>query len=145
MNSAIERLLTLRVSDVMTTKVVIASSYDTMASAARKLQEHSVSGLPVVDGQSRCIGILSAADFAKIQSREQESADGDRSPTQELVTQHMTSNVYSIGASQPLMSAARLMCTNHIHRLPVLDDQRRPVGMVTALDIVAALVHAIEE
>jgi len=133
MNSAIERLLTLRVSDVMTKKVISISSQDSMADAARKLRDHSISGLPVVDSQERCTGILSALDFVK------QAKDSDR------VSQHMTSSVQSIGASQPLLKAARVMCTNHIHRLPVLDDQQRPIGMVTALDVVAALIHAIEE
>jgi predicted transcriptional regulator len=57
----------------------------------------------------------------------------------------MSALVQTVGPDRPLTEAARLMCHNHIHRLLVLDAQGRPTGVVTALDIVAALINAVEE
>jgi predicted transcriptional regulator len=37
------------------------------------------------------------------------------------------------------------MCAEHIHRLLVLDQQERPVGVVSTMDVVAALLNAVEE
>jgi CBS domain-containing membrane protein len=139
MNSAIERLLTLRVRDVMNRRVVQVASQQTMTEAAGTFLEHAISGAPVVDQANRCVGVLSATDFVK----RHVGRSMDRS--QEQVVQHMSSKVQSIAADEPLMAAARLMCKEHIHRLPVLDSDRRLQGMVTSLDIVAALVNAIEE
>jgi len=63
----------------------------------------------------------------------------------EEVAAHMTPAVQSVTPEMPLVDAARMMCTQHIHRLPVLDAEAHPQGMVTALDIVAAVVQAVEE
>ena len=37
------------------------------------------------------------------------------------------------------------MCQQHIHRLIVLDEQDHPVGILSSLDIVAAMVAVFEE
>jgi CBS domain-containing membrane protein len=160
MNSAIERLLTLRVADVMSKDVISVSEHDTMDSAARRLLEHSISGAPVVDSKQFCVGVLSAIDFVKQHGCTCADADGvKRSLVQQgaerpwqidacrndRVADHMTSAVQAIAATKPLLDAARTMGAQHIHRLPVLDDRGHPIGMLTALDVVAALVAAIEE
>lgn len=160
MNSAIERLLTLRVEDVMTRQVFSVSRHDSMASAARSLLEHSVSGAPVVDERQACVGVLSAIDFVKQHGCTCHEADDtkhtlDRDDVEsswqidrcrnDLVCHHMSSGVQSIAADKPLLAAARVMCAEHIHRMPVLDDRGRPVGMITALDVVAALTNVVEE
>jgi CBS-domain-containing membrane protein len=152
MNSAIERLLTLRVADVMNKQVVHVSVNQSMADAARRLLKHSISGAPVVDEQQQCVGILSATDFVKKNGSRQEGSptngpEAAATPPdiEDRVADHMTPVVQSIRAEASLLDAARLMCRGHIHRVPVLDRQSRPVGMITALDIVAALVNAIEE
>jgi CBS domain-containing membrane protein len=158
MNSAIERLLTLRVADAMSKEVVCVSLRDSMAEAAQKLVKHSISGAPVVDEEQRCAGMLSAIDFVKKQAQPGKSGEaGQRGPHKgdgshggdpfagDLVRDHMTAPVTSIAASQPLLAAARAMCGRHIHRLPVQDDEGRTIGIITALDVVAALINAIEE
>lgn len=159
MNSSIERLLGLRVSDVMQTNVIQLKAYSTMAEAADTLFKYEISGAPVVDEADRCIGILSALDFVR---RERDQAKGgafERAQSDtgarpmlnvggfenERVERHMTPMVHSVASKATLMETARLMCAVHVHRIPVLDGSDRPVGMVSSLDLVAAMVHAIEE
>ena len=145
MNSAIERLLSLRVTDVMSRNIVSISSYDTMNHAAHKLQEHSISGAPVVDEGGEFAGVLTAVDFMKKQDSTSEGIQEIGCRDGSLVCQYMTTDVQSITAQQPLLIAARLMCHKHIHRLPVLDERGGIAGIVTALDIVAAVVNAIDQ
>lgn len=153
MNSAIERLISLRVRDAMNRPVVQVSQQDSLLQAARTFCEKSISGAPVVDAQQRCVGILSANDFVKCLAGHDDIAVEDCARSAgELaavghhpVSQHMTPQVRSIAADETLLTAARLMCEEHIHRLPVLDAQSRVVGMLTSLDIVAGLVQAVEE
>jgi CBS-domain-containing membrane protein len=142
MNKAIERLLTLRISDVMSKNVVSLSSRTTMAAAARKLLDYAISGAPVVDERRHCTGVLSAIDFVKQQGG---VSMADRERHEDLVCHHMTSAVKTIAADQTLLSAARMMCAEHIHRLPVVDEQGRLGGMITSLDIVATLINVIDE
>jgi CBS domain-containing protein len=61
----------------------------------------------------------------------------------------MTREVVLIHAHQTmaeaLLKAGRIMWAQHVHRLPVVNSQRRVVGMITSSDMVAALVQAADE
>jgi CBS domain-containing protein len=165
MNSAIERLLSLRVADVMTKNVIRVSANQTMAEAAETFTERQISGAPVVDEHGRCVGVLSASDFV---TREHKRGDtGAATPSRgrshrlvqqapegpytieetinDLVSSHMSPTVQTIAEDATLLTAAREMCALHIHRLPVVDHHGYTIGVVTSLDIVAALVNVIEE
>ncbi len=50
-------------SDVMRTNVVTFESTDSLEVALRLMTEHHVSGLPVVDAENRCLGLISASDI----------------------------------------------------------------------------------
>jgi CBS domain-containing protein len=161
MNSAIERLLTLRVSDVMSREVVILSANQSMSSAAAVLARRGISGAPVTDEFGRCNGILSATDFVLRDSALAERRKGalgkrplsERGEITELLTaadedrvaDHMSKMVHTVEADRPLVAAARIMCAEHVHRLPVVDKQNRLIGLITSLDVAAATVNAIAE
>jgi CBS-domain-containing membrane protein len=164
MNSAIERLLSLRVSDVMNRTLVQVPANSTMADAAQVLNRAGVTGAPVVDEQGHCVGVLSGTDYALRQrsgdSGEDRTAVGEGHVLVEgnggrplrideigndFVTQHMSTAVQTIEGSAPLMQAARCMCAEHIHRVIILDDSQHAVGIVSSLDVVAALIKAVEE
>ena len=63
----------------------------------------------------------------------------------DLVSTHMAPVIQSVEPETPMMQAARVVCHEHIHRLVVIDDTKRPVGILSSLDFVAAMVAAIEE
>lgn len=52
----------------------------------------------------------------------------------------MTASVVTCGPDTPLSQVARKMCNNDCGAIPVLDDQRRPVGIVTDRDITCRAV-----
>jgi len=82
------------------------------------------------------VGILSANDFVH---REANPTDEDR------VSCFMSSGVQSVEPEATLIKAAEMMCALHVHRLPVLDRHEKPVGLITSMDIVAALVNVVSE
>lgn len=164
MNSAIERLLTLRVGDIMNTPVETIHENETMSSAAARLAERDISGVPVVDDCGRCVGMLTVTDFALREARHQSPQLPDQfgwqvgvavgSETEPLrleefsadrVGEHMSPAVQTVNASASLINAGRILCREHIHRLVIVDADGRPIGMITSLDLVAAMVAAVEE
>ena len=163
MNSAIERLLSLRVGDVMSENPVRLSAGATMAEAAETLQRHGVSGAPVIDDQGECVGVLTAVDFISqkiaVAGQGAEGVDVENVLVQDkpgepyhvetlshdVVQNYMSEDVQSISRSATIIEAARGMCAAHIHRIVVLDEANHPVGLVSSLDLVAAMVKAIEE
>ena len=130
----IDRLKRLQVRDVMSRRVIEVSANQTMSEAAQAFAQSAVSSAPVVDDQGRCIGMLSAADFIKRDGR----MNGD------VVHCYMSAALQSVATDESLLQAARVMSAEHIHHLPVLED-KRPIGVVSTMDIVAALINAVDE
>jgi len=161
MNSAIERLLSLRVADIMRRETVTLSAGETMTDAARRFAQKQISGAPVVNEDRACVGVLSATDFVRREVRKERAPSTPQSngepfcnpavlaiPAErrdERVDDFMTRDVRSVDANASLIDAARKMCDAHVHRLPVLDAGERVVGIISSLDIVAALIGAVEE
>lgn len=152
MSSGIE---TLRVRDMMTRNVITVMANNTMAEAADVLSEHYITGAPVIDEQGRCIGVLSATDFVHSKAEELEDRNdvghflSSRHPSglysidevrHDLVRRHMSQAVQTIDEDAPLVQAARCMCREHLHRLVVVDGRGAPVGVLSSLDLVAAMV-----
>ncbi len=162
MNRAFERLVTLRVRHVMSPEVVQLRVSDTMATAAVTLADHHISGVPVADEQGRCVGILSAADFVNRESKHESAPPPDvgepfswvresggslclQHIPEGVVGAHMSRAVQTISADASMLEAGRIMCAEHVHRLPVLDSDGRAVGLVSSLDLVAAMIGIAEE
>jgi len=143
MADAVKRLMSLQVCDVMNRSVVQVSTSETMSDVADKLIANDVSGVPVVDDDGQCIGMLSAASFVR---RDQNAvATLSSASSVDLAWSHMSESVQSINESATLLAAARIMSAQHVHRLPVLDSDGRPIGMLTSTDIIAVMINVINE
>jgi len=160
MDSAWQRLLALTAADVMNRDVVQVGQTASMATAARALRAHHISGLPVLDEQQRLVGILSASDFLDRllpdpregfrDSAYQFAWSGSRGAhldqlDEEKVGSFMSPAVQASSPETPVLVLARMMCAEHIHRIPIVDSGGRVLGMVTTLDLVAALLNAMDE
>lgn len=87
----------------------------------------NISGLPVIDSEHKCIGVLSKKDRAK-------AAD-----LKAKVKDVMTSPAITLSANKIVSDAAILMLKNKIHRIPIVNDTNQVVGIVTRTDIFSAL------
>lgn len=162
--NAVDRLQRLRVADVMSRRMTTIGANETLCQAAVQLAGHHVSGAPVVDETGHCVGVLTSNDFVRhIAEQAEGEAQGWRggefrleranknSPLQvrscerDQVRDHMSSAVQTISEDATLLAAAHEMCQSHIHHLLVLSSTGSPVGMVTTLDVVAALLQIVDE
>ena len=137
MSLTIDRMTTVRVAEVMNNNVLVVRDSDTMQTAAKTIQSNHVSGVPVSDQFGHCVGVLSLADFVKSE-RNCELRECD--VWLDLVHDHMTSPAVSVAPTNSLVDAAKLMCTRHVHRLPVVDEFGQLVGIVSSLDVMGTLV-----
>ncbi len=126
----------LIVADLMTLEPVVITADAPLEDAERMMRERAVSGLPVVDGDGSLIGVISQTDVIE---------DGDvpmaillrRRPSGLRVGELMTSPAVTITPTAPLREAAQLMRDLRIHRLVVVEDGERPIGVLSATDFVA--------
>jgi CBS-domain-containing membrane protein len=157
----------LQARDIMTDKVVVLEEDQLIQEAAHILMEHHISGAPVVDAAGTFVGLLSLTDLAQSRTVAKSSlagtvgterhphgaddwkavcpppADSTRPP--ELVKHRMSRQLVSVSESTPLVDVARIMCKGHWHRVTVIDPHDRICGIVSTMDVLAALVNTAEE
>lgn len=149
---------TTRVDEVMTEVVFTIGPREKMVAAATLFEKNDVNAAPVVDPNGVCIGILTSHDVVEYESVRIKVMDhldqglgfdlghyGDgqsvllsRLPIDEVGIQ-MTTKVSTVEPHTPLSQAARTMCAQHIHHLVILDEGKRPVGILSSLDILSHL------
>lgn len=150
MEAIMNRIVTLHVSDVMSKKVVWVSTRQPMSDVAALLLRHELSSAPVVDEVGRCVGMISATDFLRREtsSRGEENAPQRVKPAwkpEDVAGTYMSKAVQLIDSQATLLQAAKIVCSQHVHRLPVVDRDSRLVGVVSTMDMVAAITNAVAE
>jgi CBS domain-containing protein len=70
--------------------------------------------------------------------------DTEQLPTDE-VRKFMTADPVTVGPAASVRTLARMMIDAHIHRVIVADEDRRPVGVVSSTDLLAALAFSEDE
>jgi CBS domain-containing protein len=121
------------VASQMTTDVIIAAPTDTIQKIYTKIMESGISAFPVVK-KKRIVGIISRRDL--IQSRRVQSVIARHAHT--TIEEIMSKNVITIGADEPIGSAAELLVKHDVSRLPVIEDGRI-VGIVDRHDVLRSL------
>jgi CBS domain-containing protein len=141
-----------RVSDVMTTTVVTVDRITPYQDIDRLLTRHRISGVPVLKMGRAVVGVVSEADLlaAEDERRRQARMAGSIGRRWHLRKQPyvgltagamMTSPAITIGADATIPAAARLMNTNHISRLPVVDKDGKIVGIVSRRDLLSVFLR----
>jgi CBS domain-containing protein len=134
------------VKDVMTMHVVAVRKNASFKDMIMSLREHRVSAFPVLDDEDRVVGVVSEADLlAKealdlsspgrvasiLHHKEQAKAAGV------TAADLMTRPPVTIGPLETVGSAARLMYSRKVKRLPVVDVEGRLVGIVSRSDVLS--------
>jgi CBS domain-containing protein len=118
----------LKVREVMTPYVATISPEASVREAAQRMRELDMAPLPVSEG-GRLLGMITAKDITVRATAEGRDADST------LVMDVMTPDVVCCYADDELEDAARRMEQEHLGRLVVLDEDRRPVGIVALSDL----------
>ncbi|PPC90226.1 MAG: hypothetical protein CTY35_14575 [Methylotenera sp.] len=141
-------------ADIMSKDVVTVVFGTLLEDAWLLMRQHEIKALPVIDRARRVVGIITQANF--MQHANLEVYEGfetklksfiRRSHTlssqkPEVVGQIMTSPAVTASSNMHIIELIPLMTqTNVHHHIPVIDDERRLVGMVTQSDLVSALYH----
>jgi CBS domain-containing protein len=139
------------VDKVMTRKVVTASPSTGYKELARRMTEHAISAIPVVDlvgNEGRLVGIVSEDDLLAKKGPDpwrylEARSRGDEARAEALTAAElMTSPAITVRAGDSLAHTARLMHRKRVKRLPVLDSKGRLVGIVSRGDLVTAFLRS---
>ena len=149
-----------RVADVMTAPVRSVLASTPLQEAVQQLSEHHISALAVVDAAGALVGELTEQD---LMVREGGFDAGPyvllldsviylRNPLQwdkqvhqvlgNTVGEVMSKTPHTCSADTLLPAAAKLLHESNTQRLFVLDEGKRPLGVLTRGDVVRALASA---
>ena len=120
----------MRIRDVMSRDVKLASPNDTVQHAAEMMAELDAGSIPVGE-DDRIVGILTDRDIAL------RAVARGKAPDQCRVRDIMSAEVKYVYEDESVDDLARNMGELQIRRLPVLNRDKRLVGIVSLGDLVS--------
>lgn len=150
----------MKAEQIMTREVVTVKAGASVEELVELLGNQPFSGLPVVDGEGRVLGIVSEHDLLMHQSPVnfppfinilggiiylEDLRDFNKKLKKSLavrVDEVMTTDVVTIGKETTLREIARIMVEKKINRLPVVEDGKL-IGIVSRADLVKAMEKGV--
>ena len=138
--------MNVTVKDVMSTHVIAVRQGAPYKEMAAMLHEQRVSAFPVIDEDSKVIGVVSEADLLTKEALEGTVPRTLQSLTRQSVRTRvnavtaadlMTKPAVTIGPGESVTHAARLMFDRRVKRLPVTSDDGTLIGIVTRSDVLS--------
>ncbi len=138
------------VRDVMTVNVVKIRDDAGLSTVANLLSENRISGLPVVDGENRVIGVITEADVLSMAGMQKGHAFkdiirhilGEPLPAKKgtnSIHDFMSSPAITTGPDADIREVALILDEKRIKRLPVVDEQGKLIGVISRQDIVRTI------
>lgn len=144
----------LTAKDLMSSPPITIPASAGVREVAKILDENEISGAPVIDDQERPIGVVSRTDLLHLliegssgrppdatfldliaaDSPSELSVDVEEMGTAE---EFMTPEPVTVPLDEPITKIARRMAQERVHRVIVVDKDRRVMGVVTTLDLLA--------
>ena len=141
----------LRCIDIMSQSVFAVEQGVPQKEAWALMKQERVKALPVVDASGIVLGIVSISDFVRQASLD--APEGmvqkirhlvtGRMSKQALVQDLMDADAQVVQASCLLVDLVPLFSAGGCHHLPVVDEQKKLLGIVTQTDLIRALSAAI--
>jgi CBS domain-containing membrane protein len=137
--------------DIMSRDITSVEFGTELEDAWALLRFHKVGAIPVVDPARRVIGIISLVDFLKRANLKTYETFEDKlikfirrtpgltSEKPEVVGQIMATPAFTAREDMHIVELVPLLSDHGLHHVPIVNAERRLVGMVTQSDLIAAL------
>lgn len=127
---------TMQLREIMKETVFLIRSDASVIEAAQTMAERNVGAL-VVTREGKARGILTDRDIVvKVLA-------GGRDPAATSVGDVMQSHLITAGPEMDIREATRLMASEHVRRLPVMEDGHL-MGIVTLTDVARVVAEELE-
>ena len=144
------------VRDVMTTGVVAVRAGTPYREMTAMFRKHRVSGFPVLDDDGKVTGVVSETDLLAVAAGDPDPgtypAPRSWRPHHKQLTVGeatagalMTHPAVTIGPDELVRTAARLMRSLKLQRLPVVDRDGHLVGIISRSDVLSVFRRTDEE
>ena len=128
----------MTVAELMQRHVKTVGSEASLAEAIVFLADAHISGMPVVDGSGKVIGVLSTTDVLTAEAEVDDPAARQALFENTAVRDIMTPRPFTIAPGEDIREAARQMLYADVHRIFVAEGDQ-VVGIISTTDIVRAV------
>jgi len=144
----------LRCADIMSREPVSVQFGTLLGDAWQLMRSRRIKALPVTDRAHRIVGIVTVADFMRTANLDRHEGIGNRlralvsrdglvhSSKPEVVGQIMTREVRVATNTRHVSELVPLFSEGGHHHIPIIDAEKRLVGIITESDVVRALYRA---
>jgi CBS domain-containing protein len=123
----------MNVLTLMTRDVATCRASETLAEAADQMRDRDVGALPVLDDTGRVVGMITDRDICMTALEREE-------PLRAIpVAAAMSGAVVTCDCDDDLAIAEARMADHQLRRIPVVDDQGYPLGIVSLNDLARAI------
>ena len=131
------RKFPIRVSDIMSTPPITTGENTPVEEIAKIMNDNNIGSVMIVDSKGSLTGIVTERDliFAIANGK-----IGKNLPAYMI----MTENPVTIEPGAPIDEALQKMRENNIRHLPVVDAEKKPVGMISLRDVIDAVLAFIK-
>jgi CBS domain-containing protein len=131
----------MKVAELMQRDVKSIRSEASVAEAILTLADAHISGVPVVDGTGRMVGVLSSTDVLAAEAEADDATSRQALLESTEVQEIMTRRPYTVAPTADVREAAQQMLYADVHRLFVTEGDT-VVGVISSTDIVRAVAQA---
>lgn len=117
-----------KVKDIITVKAITAKPSDEVKFVASLIVEHNIDHVPIVDDEGKLVGIVTSWDIAKAVAQNKKT-----------LREVMTTKVVTANQNEFVDVVAKRLSDYRISGAPVIDDERKVVGVITTDDIAKLL------
>lgn len=119
----------MRIEQLMTRPVHCCSEGDTLNTAAQMMWEHDCGAIPVTRPDGTLVGMITDRDICMA------AYTRGQCLSEIPVGKVMAKQVFACSPNESIRSAERMMSDKQVRRVPVIDDGRRLVGILSTNDI----------
>ena len=133
------------VKDWMQKEVVTVGEDDPILDAVHLMKDHNIRQLPVVKGE-HLVGIITEKDVKEFSPSRASSLDiyeVHNLLAKATVREAMSANIVTVHPDNPIERAALILRDKRFGGLPVVDDNQKLVGIITAVDVFDVFVEAM--
>jgi CBS-domain-containing membrane protein len=140
----------IQVADVMSRPVVTAPRDAPVRTVAELMRSNIISGVPIVDEDERLVGIVTEADLLRSQFPEEGRRGlrhGRKARQEEALRADdlMTADPVTLRPEMAVAEGARILLGSGLKRVPVVDEEKRVVGIVSHSDLLRPYLRSDED
>lgn len=124
------------IKEIMNSAPYLLYEEDTVLSASKFMKDEKIRNLPVIDKQKKLVGLITLREIINTVFS---------NPDKILVKDAMIKQVTSVKPESTLIEAIEIMLISKYGCLPVIDDEKKLIGIITEAELLKTLYNITEK